>query len=111
MGIMPNVDLSLGENTPQKRTSKFRMPGLAASPVPKVTALNLNTLNPISNLDVPVYLKIDCEYYGSNDGHAWRISLRFDMRHPKKYDNYAARYMFKGCIMNYQDGNSKKTLH
>ena len=45
--------------------------------------------------DVLIYVRVECEYFGSETSHAWRITLKFDLKKGRAFDNYLARFLFK----------------
>lgn len=81
--------------------SSVGSPSMAGSPMK--TSVITKHYNEPSKLEVPVYLRIECEYFGSETGHAWRVTLKFDFREKKKKDNWVARYIFKEAILTFDD--------
>ena len=91
--------LMSGINDVDLKSSNSPSPG--GSPM-KTSVLTKQYTAP-TKLEVPVYLRIECEYFGSETGHAWRVSLKFDFREKKKKDNWVARYIFKEAILTFED--------
>ena len=77
------------------------------SPMKSSMASNIEKYTDVSRFDVPVYLRIECEYYGSATGHAWRVTLKFDFRERKKKDNWVARYIFKQAVLTFEDQKTR----
>ena len=108
MGLIPNVDL----NADPKSASALGMGGRGSSlgGSPMMVRSEPNSPELKKSYDVPIYLRIECDYYGSQEGHAWRITLKFDMRDKKK-DNYVCRYMFSKLSIDYfERAGSKHNL-